>query len=103
LNIECKFEFCISNSVDYNQKILLLMASGGLPDIFLVSDLSQLNQLADGGAIADMTQVYADNANATLLETMEYEGSNIYSQAVVDNKLYGIPCKMPSTNGYNHC
>ena len=103
MNIECKYEFCIGSTTDYNQKILLLSASGGLPDVFLVSDLSQLNQLAEAEAIADLTQVYADNASTTLLDTMEYEGSNIYSMALVNGSMYAVPCKMPSTNGYNHC
>lgn len=103
MNIECEYEICIGNSSDYNQRILLLSASGGLPDIFLVADLSQLNQLADAGAITDMTQIYADNASTTLLDTMEYEGTNIYESTLVNGQMYGIPCKMPSTNGYNHC
>ena len=103
LNITSEYEMLVANTVDYDQKLLLAMASGTLPDVFLVNDLSVLKQLAESGAIADMTTTYKDNVNTTLRDLMEYEGKEIYNPVTVDGKLYGIPVKMPSTNGYNHC
>lgn len=103
LNVETKYDLLVPNSVDYNQKLLLAMSSGTLPDVFLVNDLSVLKQLAESGAIADLTDIYKENVNATLRDIMEYEGKEIYNPVTVDGKLYAIPVKMPSTNGYNHC
>lgn len=103
LNIKSEYELLVATSPDYNQKLLLAMSSGTLPDVFLVNDLSVLKQLAESGAIADMTSVYKENVNETLRDIMEYEGTEIYNPVTFDNKLYAIPVKMPSTNGYNHC
>lgn len=79
------------------------MTAGDLPDIFLVQDLSTLSQLADAGVIADLTTVYQENVNPTLAGIIEGEGTDIYNPMIYDGKLVGIPVKMPSTNGYNHC
>lgn len=103
LNVIAKYEMVIANSVDYNQKLLLAMSSGTLPDVFQVNDLSVLKQLAESGAIADLTTIYKENVNTTYRDIMEYEGTEIYNPVTFDGKLYAIPVKMPSTNGYNHC
>lgn len=103
LNIGTEYSMITPNGVDYNQKLLLAMTSGTLPDVFLVSDLSVLKQLAESGAIADLTTVYKENVNPTLRDIIEYEGTDIYNPVTYDGKLMAIPVKMPSTNGYNHC
>lgn len=103
LNIECEYAFNISNTVDYNQKLLLAMSSGTLPDIFAVFDLSMLKQLYQGGSIMELSQIYKDNVNETLRDIIEYEGTDIYNAMTFDGGLWAIPIKMPSTNGYNHC
>ena len=58
LNIVTEYQFNIPNATDYNQQLILSMTSGDLPDIFLCMDLSTPKQLAEAGAIADMTTVY---------------------------------------------
>ncbi len=103
VNVGTEYTMIAPNTVDYAQKLLLAMTSGTLPDVFLVTDLSVLKQLAESGAIADLTTVYKDNVNTTLRDIIEYEGNEIYNPVTVDGKLMGIPVKMPSTNGYNHC
>lgn len=42
LNIGTEYSMITPNGVDYNQKLLLAMTSGTLPDVFYVSDLSVL-------------------------------------------------------------
>lgn len=103
LNIVTEYQFNIPNGTDYNQQLILSMTAGDLPDIFLVQDLSTLSQLADAGVIADLTTVYQENVNPTLAGIIEGEGTDIYNPMIYDGKLVGIPVKMPSTNGYNHC
>ena len=103
LNIVTEYQFNIPNATDYNQQLILSMTSGDLPDIFLCMDLSTLKQLAEAGAIADMTTVYKENVNSTLRDVIEGDGTDIYNAMIFDGKLMAIPVKMPSTNGYNHC
>lgn len=103
LNIGTEYTMITPNGVDYNQKLLLAMTSGTLPDVFLVNDLSVLKQLAESGAIADLTTLYKENVNTTLRDIIEYEGTDIYNPVTYDGKMMAIPVKMPSTNGYNHC
>ena len=103
LNIECEYGLTNANLGDYNQQILLNMASGELPDVFHVFDQSMIEQLAEAGAILDMTEIYQENANKTLGNLVESEGTDIYSTGMYDGRLYAIPQKMPSTNSYNHC
>ena len=103
LNVVTEYELAVATTVDYDPKLLLAMSSGTLPDIFQVNNLSVLKQLAESGAIADLTTVYKDNVNETYRDIMEYEGNEIYNPVTFDGQLYAIPVKMPSTNGYNHC
>lgn len=103
LNIECEYGLTNASGGDYNQQILLAMSAGELPDIFQVYDLSMLSQLAEAGAIWDLTEIYQDNVNETLGNLLESEGTAIYSTGMYDNRLYAIPQKMPSTNAYDHC
>jgi putative aldouronate transport system substrate-binding protein len=103
LNIECEYSLTNASLGDYNQQILLAMTSGELPDVFHVFDQSMIKQLAEAGAIWDMTEIWQENANETLGHLVESEGTNIYSTGMYDGKLYAIPQKMPSTNSYNHC
>ena len=55
-----------ASGTDYNQQLLLAMASGELPDVFLITDLSMLNQMAEAGVIMDLTELWQANANETL-------------------------------------
>ncbi len=103
LNINCEYELTNANTGDYKQQLLFAMSSNELPDVFLIYDLSMLNQLAEAGAIWDLTDIYQENVNQTLGELLESEGTEIYGTGMVDGKLYAIPQKMPSTNAYNHC
>ena len=45
-------------------------------------DLSTLKQLAEAGAIADMTTVYKENVNSTLRDVIEGDGTDIYNAMI---------------------
>ncbi|MBB3125484.1 putative aldouronate transport system substrate-binding protein [Paenibacillus rhizosphaerae] len=87
---------------DYTQKLKLSIASGDLPDIFVVSDKADLKQLAEGGAIQEMGPIYDQYASPLLKSIIEAETKKVFDQVTYGGKIYGIPAKMPSTNGYNH-
>ena len=103
VGVECSYKLIAPNSMEYDQKLLLGMSSDDLPDIFWVSSLSMLKQLADAGAIVDMTDYYDQYANETFRGVIEFEGLEIFNPVTFNNRRYAIPVKMPSTNGYNHC
>ncbi|MBO7745576.1 extracellular solute-binding protein [Paenibacillus sp. MWE-103] len=87
---------------DYNTQLKLAITSGDLPDIFPVNDKADLKQLAEGGAIADMGPVYDKYASPLLKSIIEAETKSIFDPVTFGGKIYGIPQKMPSTNGYSH-
>ncbi|MCM3626129.1 extracellular solute-binding protein [Paenibacillus glycanilyticus] len=87
---------------DYAQKLKLSIASGDLPDIYIVTDKSDLKQLAEGGAIQEMGPIYDQYASPLLKSIIESESMKVFDPMTYDGKVYGVPAKMPSTNGYNH-
>ena len=102
VGIECSYKLISPNAEDYQQKLVLAMTSGDLPDIFHVNDLALYKQMVDAGVIADLTDVYEREANPTLKSIVEGEGTGFIDNFKFDGKLYCIPGKMPSTNGYSY-
>lgn len=102
VNVNAEYALDNASGTDYGQQLLLAMTAGELPDVFLISDLSMLNQMAEAGVIMDLTEIWQANANETLGKLVEAEGTAIYGASMVDGKLYAIPQKMPSTNEYDH-
>ena len=102
VGIECSYKLISPNAEDYQQKLVLAMTSGDLPDIFYVNDLTLYKQMVDAGVIADLTEIYEKEANPTLRGIVEGEGTDFIENFKFDGKLYCIPNKMPSTNGYSY-
>jgi putative aldouronate transport system substrate-binding protein len=102
VGVESKY-YLTATGGDYNQKLLMAMSANDLPDIFGVYDLSQLKQLVEADAVADLTDAYRQYANDTLKEVIELEGKEIFNPVTFNGRMYAMPIKMPSTNGYNHC
>lgn len=76
-------------SDEYYTKLNLAIASGDLPDVFVVKDV-QLQQLIDAGQAADISDVYENYASDTLKRFMDIEAS-IFDTAKRDGRLYAIP------------
>ncbi len=75
---------------DYDQKMSMAIASNSLPDIMDLSP-SQFQDLAAAGKLADLSQVYEDNASDLLKQTIEVDGGVQLASGKIDGKLYGIP------------
>ncbi len=85
INVENAFEI---NDSEYSQKVDLLMASGNLPDVFMVNSV-QLKQCIELGLVADLTEVFDKYATEELKATMHnYELG--FQSGFSDGKLYGI-------------
>lgn len=76
-------------SDDYETKLNLAIASGELPDVFVVSDV-QLKQLKEAGLLADLTDVYEQWGSDTLKSFMEAEPA-IFDQAKEGDRIFAIP------------
>ncbi|GAA3407894.1 extracellular solute-binding protein [Paenibacillus hodogayensis] len=78
------------DSVQYNRKLDLLIASGDIPDFFRVNG-TQLRQLIDSGLIADLSAVYAASASDKVKKLLEERGKDPFVSATVNGKLMAIP------------
>lgn len=102
VGVNAEYSLLAPNTDDYKQMLTLAMTSGDLPDVFFVPDMITYQQLIDAEAVADLTSLYQTEANPTLKGLIEGEGDNFLDNYKVGGKLYCVPGKMPSTNGYNY-
>lgn len=74
----------------YDQKLNLMIASGELPDLTMVS-AQQLAQLVENNQLEDLTQVYEAHASDLTKELMVEDGGRAMQSATFNDKLYAIP------------
>ncbi|WP_042196350.1 extracellular solute-binding protein [Paenibacillus camerounensis] len=101
LKIDTKYKL-MTPAGQYEQKLRLAITSNDLPDIFQAQNLTDMRQLAEGEAIQELGPIYDEYASPLLKSIIEAEGKEVFSPGTFNGKVYGIPVKMPSTNGYNH-
>ncbi|MBO9605203.1 MAG: extracellular solute-binding protein [Paenibacillaceae bacterium] len=77
-------------SAELEQKTNLMIASGDLPDFFLVT-AAQLVQLEKANLIEDMTNVYKQYAPDNVKQVMEQAGKEVVEAATIKGKLMAIP------------
>ncbi|MDR1600221.1 MAG: extracellular solute-binding protein [Oscillospiraceae bacterium] len=97
-----KVVYDLLDPVDYNQSLLLAMATGDLPDYFKINNYGNLRSMVEAGLIAEMGPLYEQYASPLMKAIMESEGEMVFVPGTFDGKLYGLPAKMPSTNSYVH-
>ncbi|MBW7454876.1 extracellular solute-binding protein [Paenibacillus sepulcri] len=102
VGVTVEYKMLAPDTTSYDQKLKLSMASGDLPDIFQVDQPADMKQLMDAGAVEEMGPLYDQYASPLLKSIIESETDRIFEPVTSDSKRYGIPLKMPSTNGYNH-
>jgi len=100
--ITVKNTFVAQGGDQYNQKFKLAMASDGLPPYLQVASSSDLKDLVDAGKVMELGPYYETYASPQMKSITEAEGKNIFDFASFDGKIYGIPLKGTSTDGYNH-
>jgi putative aldouronate transport system substrate-binding protein len=98
-NIQVKYSWMV-NSTDYDQKVNLVIASGDLPDIMMVQNQSQFNQLVDSDMVADLTTVWNKYATPLTKDIVNSYGKDMAFKTVMfNNKMMGIPSLQP---GYQY-
>ena len=90
-NIDLQYNWWASDS-DYEQKLRLEMASNNLPDLTLVTNQSDLAQLAESGMILDLTDMIDEYASTWDKETWQTDGGILMGMATYDDAVYGLPC-----------
>lgn len=84
-----------ANGDDYTRQVSLAMASGELPDIMLVNNWSDLQELAENDMIADLTALYQQYGSDRLKEIYAsyddvFDGG-AFGKATFDGKIYAMP------------
>lgn len=75
---------------EYEQKVNLMITSGGIPDFFGVTP-TQFKQLSDAGKIEDLTQVYDKYASDSIKKVIDEAGAEVLDSAKIGGKLMAIP------------
>lgn len=102
-NVDAEYKYMVNDaSGEYTQKLRLDMAAGELPDIFVVTDQSDLLQLADSGLIWDLTDIVEEYATDELKELYVGDGGIAVSKATKDGALYGLPSKVSDTDNFSY-
>lgn len=80
-------------STDYNQKLLLDISAGQVPDIFVVKDYATYQQLYLSDLLEDMTDVYETYASDKTKEIFEtYNQDYIFGPVTEGGRIMAIPC-----------
>lgn len=100
-NIDLQYNWWASDS-DYEQKLRLEMASNNLPDLTLVTNQSDLAQLAESGMILDLTDMIDEYASTWDKETWQTDGGILMGMATYDDAVYGLPIVQASTDEFSY-
>lgn len=75
----------------FKQKSKLAIASGDLPDIFVIEDLTDLTQLAEEGMIHPLGDLFDEYASDLLKQIMMPEGTkDIFNATTVNGQVYAL-------------
>lgn len=91
INVQNKDVFELSGDNSYNEHVSIAVASGKLPDVFLVDSEEQVRSLAKAGLIEDLTDAYDNCASVHIQNIYASYGDTILNKAKVDGKLYALP------------
>ena len=102
LNIKVKYKYLAGDST-YEDGLKLLMSANDLPDYFAVLNWLDYQQMSEAGILAEMGPIFQQYATPFLKSKIEDEGPEVvYAPLKVNGKIYGIPRRGPSTNGYTN-
>jgi putative aldouronate transport system substrate-binding protein len=98
-NIDLKWKWFASTD-DYERKLLLDMAANDLPDIFPVLNQADLVQMAQAGAIQELSSTKDQYASARDREIWAIDQNLKLDMATVDGKLYATVTGVPDSDNY---
>lgn len=87
-----------SDGDQFFNKLSLTVASGDLPDLFVISSIDKahplLKQLVDSGVVEDLTNVFNQYASDTVKANYAKAGNKALGTATFGNKLMAIPSQV---------
>lgn len=90
LNIKVTQDWQVETTEAYDQKLGVSIASGVLPDAFIVNE-QQLKQLVAADLIEDLTDVYKNYANDAIKKIYDSYDNRVLGRATFNGKLMGLP------------
>jgi putative aldouronate transport system substrate-binding protein len=89
MGIKVKYKWATTPD-QYNQRLALNLATGDLPDIFVL-DMKTLGQVIESGQVQDITTVWERWASPLTKELMDIPGITGFTMATQNGRLYAIP------------
>lgn len=103
LNIKIKYAWLKNNADNgYVTQLRLAIASGEIPDVFLVTSQEDLIQLAESDLIMPVSDVIESSFVTKDKEMMASDGGMLYEMATYNGELYGIPRNISDTDTYSY-
>lgn len=100
-NIDVSYEWQAQDA-DYNQKLRLDMASGELPDIFIVRSQSDLLDLARQGLIWDLTDIMEQYGTEYDKNVWKTDNGAALQMATLEGRIYGMPSNQSATDAVSY-
>lgn len=90
LNIDVTYDW-IAEPSTYNQKVNLAITSGDLPDVMIVTNKGQLQQLVENDLIEDLTGLADQYFSDYILDIYNSYADKGLGSCTFDGKVYAIP------------
>ena len=90
LNVEVSYDWIVDSSM-YNQKVNLAINSGDLPDVMIVTNKGQLQQLVENDLVADLTGLAEEYFSDYILDIYNSYADKGLNSCTFDGKVYAIP------------
>jgi|LSQX01.3.fsa_nt_gb putative aldouronate transport system substrate-binding protein len=96
LNVTAEF---LWETTAYDEKLMLDITAGTIPDIFIVNSYQMYQQLYLSDMIEDLTDVYEKNASKRMKDMYSSYGDRIFTYVTENDRLMALP---GTANGYQH-
>lgn len=100
-NVKIEYKWW-ANASDYTEKLRLDMAADDLADMFYVIEQSDLAQLAEAGAIWDLSGFFDEYATAGLRENWASDGGMSMNEVTFNGGIYGLPLLVSYTDEFSY-
>ncbi|WP_102410929.1 extracellular solute-binding protein [Beduinella massiliensis] len=103
LNIKINYLW-LKNDADkgYINQLRLSTAAGEIPDMFIVTEQTDLIQLAEAGVIMPVEDVIDQYFTTKDKEIQNSDGGMLYEMATYEGQVYGVPCNVSDTDTFSY-
>jgi putative aldouronate transport system substrate-binding protein len=90
LNVQIKYEW-LADPNNYGQKVNVVIASGDIPDVMILNQQSQLNQLVESDMVCDLTEAFNKTLSPYMKGVFDSYKDTATTTAVFDDKILAVP------------